>query len=77
MPPLAYACVNELELRSANYVRKDGGGFEIVAEVGEKVPFAVWDPDGQKEKGTRYSIHANRMRVTLDEGDMLYLPALW
>jgi len=57
------------------------GGFEIVEEEGEGVPFATWDPDlkgGVEEgNGTRYSRFVEPMRVSLEEGDMLYLPALW
>lgn len=48
----------------------------VKREEGEKVPFAVWDPDGKGE-GTRYSELARPVRVTLGKGDMLYLPALW
>jgi jumonji domain-containing protein 7 len=48
----------------------------VKREEGEKVPFAVWDPDGKGE-GTRYSELARPVRVTLAKGDMLYLPALW
>ena len=46
------------------------------------MPCAVWDPDlpteekdGQGEMG--YREIARPMRVTLEKGDMLYLPALW
>jgi jumonji domain-containing protein 7 len=76
IPPIAYACVNEQELKSANYIRSQGKGLEIVVEDGEKVPFAVWDPDGEGGE-TRYSARVNPLRVTLGEGDMLYLPAVW
>ena len=41
------------------------------------VPFATWDPDTPHLHATRYSALARPMRVTLSEGDMLYLPALW
>jgi jumonji domain-containing protein 7 len=75
LPPLACACVNEKELTPASYVR-DGGELVVKREEGEKVPFAVWDPDGKGE-GTRYSELARPVRVTLGKGDMLYLPALW
>jgi jumonji domain-containing protein 7 len=76
LPPLAYAAVDEKELVPASYVRGDGGGFEMRKEEGEKVPFATWDPDSE-EDGTRYSDLVRPVRVTLEEGDMLYLPALW
>ena len=76
LPPLAYACVNERELSPASYARA-GGGLEMRREEGEKVPFATWDPDSPEESGTAYSQYAGPVRVTLEEGDMLYLPALW
>lgn len=43
----------------------------------EPVPFAIWDPDSPHENATPYSKFAEPMRVTLREGDMLYLPAMW
>ena len=78
LPPLAYACVNERELPPASYVRREGGGFEIKREDGVKVPFATWDPEtNDKENETNYSQYARPLKVTLEAGDMLYLPALW
>ena len=76
LPPLAYAAVNERELSPAGYVRKEGGGFEIRREEGVEVPFATWDPDSVDD-ATRYSRYVRPVRVSLEEGDMLYLPALW
>ncbi|TVY24930.1 JmjC domain-containing protein [Lachnellula hyalina] len=75
LPPLAYACVNEQELRPASYVR-EGGELVAKREDGDRVPFALWDPDGLGV-GTRYSGLARPVRVNLGKGDMLYLPALW
>ena len=46
-------------------------------DVPVTVPFAIWDPDKPDENATRYSKLAEPMRVTLEEGDMLYLPAMW
>ncbi|KAI1326827.1 cupin-like domain-containing protein [Xylariaceae sp. FL0255] len=42
-----------------------------------KVPFAIWDPDEPSRNATAYSHLAEPMRVTLEPGDMLYLPAMW
>lgn len=53
---------------------------ELVIQIDEPatyVPFATWDPDAPGENETPYSMLARPMRVTLEEGDMLYLPALW
>jgi jumonji domain-containing protein 7 len=53
-------------------------GLELVVEEGEEdVPFAIWDPDRPEENKTEYSRLARPMLVTLEKGDMLYLPALW
>lgn len=60
------------------------GQLELVMEKDDEetgkqvtVPFAIWDPDKPEENTTRYSKLAEPMRVTLEEGDMLYLPAMW
>lgn len=53
---------------------------ELVIQIDEPatyVPFATWDPDTPHLNATPYSPFAQPMRVTLSEGDMLYLPALW
>lgn len=50
-------------------------------EDGENVVWACWDPDsseGDDDTGRgKYEKLARPMRVTLEEGDMLYLPRLW
>ncbi|OCL12409.1 Clavaminate synthase-like protein [Glonium stellatum] len=46
-------------------------------EPEENVPFATWDPDLPDQRPTPFSKYSRPLRVTLDEGDMLYLPALW
>ncbi|KAG0648810.1 Jumonji domain-containing 7 [Hyphodiscus hymeniophilus] len=76
LPPSAHAAVNEKQLLPASYVRRDDGGFEMRREEGERIPFATWDPDSSAG-ATQYSQYARPLDVTLEEGDMLYLPALW
>ncbi|KAK4127846.1 Clavaminate synthase-like protein [Parathielavia appendiculata] len=91
LPPVCHAAVNETRLRPAVYRRRrmevsgggEGGGeeegLELVLEEGEgeEVPFAIWDPDRPGENATRYSALVQPMLVTLDPGDMLYLPCMW
>jgi len=80
LPPHCQPCVNEQELRPAHYVRADGQKLKLEVEDGEgdePVPFAIWDPDAPAERATSYSRFAEPMRVTLEPGDMLYLPAMW
>lgn len=75
-----YPCIREKELRAASYVRDAEGELEISLED-EAVPFATWDPDekgdGGEENEQGYERFAQPMRVTLEKGDMLYLPASW
>lgn len=80
LPPVAYPMVEERELGSASYVRRDGG-LDIVREDGS-VPFPTWDPDagtaGDSEgEGNKYAEMMEPVRITLRKGDMLYIPALW
>ncbi|KAH6845443.1 cupin-like domain-containing protein [Chaetomium sp. MPI-CAGE-AT-0009] len=87
VPPACQAGVGERALRSAVYVRSgegegegegEGRGLRLVLEEGaEPVPFATWDPDRPAENATPYSRLVQPMRVTLEPGDMLYLPCLW
>ncbi|KAK4163550.1 cupin-like domain-containing protein [Cladorrhinum sp. PSN259] len=56
-------------------------GFEhfglVIEENQPHIPFATWDPDSPMVNETEYSCLAKPMRVTLEPGDMLYLPAMW
>ncbi|KAF2867705.1 cupin-like domain-containing protein, partial [Massariosphaeria phaeospora] len=53
---------------------------DLVAQIDTPesyTPFATWDPDAPAVNATPYSAYAQPLRVSLDAGDMLYLPALW
>lgn len=82
--------MRETGLRPAGYRRRGGGGdgeegdgtgqrLELVLEDdgADEVPFAIWDPDRPTENATEYSALLQPMRVTLNPGDMLYLPCMW
>lgn len=90
LPALCQPCVNEQDLSPTHYARPPGGGADglvLVREDGAereenggangRVPFATWDPDRPQVRATKYSHLARPVRVTLDPGDMLYLPAMW
>lgn len=77
LPPLVFPCVNERELRPAMYERDGKGLLMKMENGGPAIPFAIWDPDLPMENTTEYSHLASPTRVTLEAGDMLYLPALW
>lgn len=81
LPPTCHPCVNEQRLIPATYVRGgDRAGLTLREDgdgQGEPVPFATWDPDFPERDATPYSPLAKPIRVTLDPGDFLYLPAMW
>ena len=77
LPSLCHPCVNEQPLRPATYKRGDSGMQLEMDFNTQSVPFAIWDPDRPEQNATRFSHLARPMRVTLNPGDMLYLPAMW
>ncbi|RDA84682.1 hypothetical protein CP532_3519 [Ophiocordyceps camponoti-leonardi (nom. inval.)] len=77
LPPLCHACMNEKLLPPATYIRTDNGLSLRPDEHGEPVPFVTWDPDEPSINATPVSHLARPLRVTLEPGDMLYLPAMW
>ena len=93
LPPVEAPCVNEKAVLAATYAytgaHTDAGVLkkdDLVVQIDEPeegeqqgtyVPFATWDPDEPDAHATPYSQHSRPLRVSLEEGDMLYLPALW
>ncbi|KAK5137256.1 hypothetical protein LTR08_000226 [Meristemomyces frigidus] len=80
LPPVEMPCVNEQLLPKGRYAPsvKDSGKLEVELDhEAERVPVALWDPDSPSKLTTPYSHMAKPLRVTLNEGDMLYLPSLW
>lgn len=77
--PLEVACVEERSLPAATYHPDEEGEFKVVPdEPPSEVP--CWptvdpdEPDGRAGKWWRY---CRPLRVVLEPGDMLYLPAMW
>ncbi|OCK90645.1 Clavaminate synthase-like protein [Cenococcum geophilum 1.58] len=82
LPPVESACINEQLIPAATYTPRPSPEAlnDLVVcldEPEENVPFATWDPDLPDQRPTPFSKCSRSLRVTLEEGDMLYLPALW
>lgn len=77
LPPVCYPCMNETPLPLATYVRRNDSLALSLDEGVEPVPVATWDPDNPTFNSTAMSHLAKPLRVTLEPGDMLYLPAMW
>lgn len=80
LPPVAVACVDELELPRARYrsAVKEDQALDLDAVLLDPVqitPIPSWDPD-TPESSPRQNL-VDKVIVTLEEGDVLYLPALW
>ncbi|KAB8596081.1 hypothetical protein FH972_025790 [Carpinus fangiana] len=92
LPPIDAPCVAERNLPAETYVLNQVTSsaspgslsslqkHELVATPDSPpstTPVATWDPDHPSVRATPYSMRAQQIRVTLNEGDMLYLPAMW
>lgn len=77
LPPLCHPCMNEKLLTPATYVRNGDHLALRLDPDAEPVPFATWDPSDPDGSPTALSRFAKPLHVSLDPGDMLYLPAMW
>lgn len=80
LPPIAMPCVNESPLPFARYRPLRTGGEDLVVKTNiniEPTPVPLWDPDDPDVRTTVYSKYSKPLRVTLNESDMMYLPAMW
>lgn len=85
LPPVAAPCVNEEKLPAATYIPRTlnsnaDGTIELLPKLDEPhefVPFATWEPASPEINPSAYSKLAAPLRVTLEPGDMLYLPSMW
>lgn len=86
LPPVESACINERMHPSATYQPLDTEEeaslsairlHPVLDERASSIPFAIWDPDIPEKNMTPFSYLSKPMKVTLNPGDILYLPALW
>lgn len=86
LSPMEMPCVNEQPVRRGRYVPRPSSSPEPEAQLGLEVcvddaaapiPAPTWDPDAPSQRTTPYSHLASPLRVTLEEGDLLYLPSMW
>ena len=84
LPPVELPCVNEQLLPQTRYQQTGEQGSDSAEDLtiedganGALIPVATWDPDAPEDRVTQYSHLSKPLRVTLHEGDMLYLPAMW
>jgi jumonji domain-containing protein 7 len=89
LPPVEAPCVNERSVLSATYTPRDDecilGSWDLgkndlwikVDYPEEYIPLPTWDPENPMENTTPYSKYSRPIRVTVNPGDILYLPALW
>lgn len=80
LPPVEMPCVNETPLSFARYCPATEDGEDLVIETNkdiEPIPVPLWDPDEPDVRPSAYSRYSKPLHVTLEEGDMMYLPAMW
>lgn len=82
LSPVEMPCVHEQLLPRARY-KANASLYELryglaieSSEDEEMLPVPTWDPDDPETRTTPYSHLAKPLRITLNEGDMLYLPAM-
>lgn len=93
LSPVETPCVNEMVLPAATYAvsptspghsgainTKEDEEFTLEPKLDDppsSIPFAIWDPDVPEAQATEFSSLSRPLRMTLEPGDILYLPALW
>lgn len=78
LPPLCHPCVSEKLLAQATYVRHSDDTLRIeLDKSNEHIPLATWDPENPDVNASVFSRLAKPIHVTLEPGDILYLPAMW
>jgi peptidyl-lysine (3S)-dioxygenase / protease len=80
LSPAEVACVNEQPLIAARYVPYERNVDVLVPKDDDPSETVFWptlDPDSGRGKMSNLGRMAKPLRVTLNPGDMLYLPAKW
>ncbi|PNS17599.1 Lysine-specific demethylase 8 [Sphaceloma murrayae] len=84
LPPVAAPAAAEAALGLARYEqhRPDGTGEDfglraVLVQPEESVPVPTWNPFTDKIPPNDFGKHIVPLHVTLHEGDMMYLPAMW
>lgn len=80
LPPAEAPCVNETPLPRGRYRPKEVNSDELVFNVdpeAAQVPVPLWDPDEPSRHASAFSQYSRAIRITLEEGDLMYLPAMW
>lgn len=82
LPPIEMPCVNEQKLPQFRYApstsNKSDDALVLEPQEGQDaVPVAVWDPEKPELRRSEYSHLSKPVKITLEAGDMLYLPAMW
>ncbi|QDS75885.1 hypothetical protein FKW77_002106 [Venturia effusa] len=88
LPPIEAPIVGEKWVKSATYTPSTSSACPIDLDLDlnlapipdsppHTLPFATYDPDSPLSTATQFSHLSKPLRVTLEPGDMLYLPALW
>lgn len=80
LPPAEQPCVNEVEIAQYRYApaESEPSSLGIQHQTStDPIPVAVWDPESPEHRRTQYSALSRPLSVTLEAGDMLYLPAQW
>lgn len=82
MAPVIAPCVEERSLPLARYEQSDGdeaayGLKAVVQQPLQHVPVPTWDPLKHVQPPNALGEHVVVYKVDLEEGDMMYLPAMW
>ncbi|KXS93861.1 hypothetical protein AC578_3413 [Pseudocercospora eumusae] len=80
LPPVEMPCVNEKPVPFARFQPTSENSLELTPLLkpdADPIPVPTWDPDEPQLRATEYSVLSQPIRISLNEGDMFYLPAMW